>query len=177
MSNARNLSQLKPSTAGLIEPDDLAQKLTNGTAQATTSGTFKDFTGIPSWVKRITVVFSGVSTNGANAFLVQIGSGSLQTTGYNSGLWSGTSTNITATTGFIASIGSAAFGFTGTMTLVQVSPNNWVAQGLSTVVTTANIGTQSMGTVTLSGPIDRLRFTTNGSTDIFDAGSVSIIYE
>jgi hypothetical protein len=63
------------------------------------------------------------------------------------------------------------------MTLTQVSPNNWVATGLSTVVTTANIGTQSVGSVTLSGPIDRLRFTTNGSTDTFDAGSVSIIYE
>lgn len=163
MSNAQLLSTNKP--------------LIQTAAQATTSGTFKDFTGIPSWVERITVVFSGVSTNGANAFLVQIGSGSLQTTGYNSGLWSGTATNITATTGFIASIGSASFGFTGTMTLTQVSLNNWVATGLSTVVTTANIGTQSVGSVTLSGPIDRLRFTTNGSTDTFDAGSVSIIYE
>ena len=28
------------------------------TAQATTSGTFKDFTGIPSWVKRVTVAIA-----------------------------------------------------------------------------------------------------------------------
>lgn len=149
MSNAQLLSTNKP--------------LVQTAAQATTSGTFKDFTGIPSWVERITVVFSGVSTNGANAMLVQIGSG--------------TATNITANTGFIATLGNASFGFTGMMTLIQVSPNNWVATGLSTVVTTANIGTQSVGTVTLSGPIDRIRFTTNGGTDTFDAGSVSIIYE
>ena len=68
MSNARNLSQLKPSTAGLIEENDIAdagvtpvklsQKLTSGTAIATTSGTSKDVTGIPSWVKRITVVYT-----------------------------------------------------------------------------------------------------------------------
>jgi len=37
--------------------------LTLATAQ-TASGTAVDFTGIPSWVKRITVMFSGVSTNG-----------------------------------------------------------------------------------------------------------------
>jgi hypothetical protein len=163
MSNARDLANTKP--------------LVSGTAQATTSGTFKDFTGIPSWVKRITVVFSGVSTNGANAMLVQVGSGSVQTTGYNSGLWSGTSTNITANTGFIASISNSSLGFSGIMTLIQVSPNNWVETGISSVATTANIGYQCIGTVLLSGPLDRVRFTTNGSTDTFDTGSVNIIYE
>jgi hypothetical protein len=147
------------------------------TAQATTSGTSKDFTGIPSWVKRVTVVFSGVSTNGSNAMLVQVGSGSVQASGYNSGLWSGTSTNITATTGFIASISNSTLGFSGIMTLMLVSPNNWVATCISSVATTANIGYQSIGTVSLSGPLDRVRFTTNGSTDAFDAGSVNILYE
>ena len=163
MSNARDLSTTKP--------------LVSGTALATTSGTTKDFTGIPSWAKRITVVFSGVSTNGANAMLVQVGSGSVQTTGYNSGLWSGTSTNITATTGFIASISNSSLGFSGIMTLTQLSANNWVATCVSSVATTANIGYQSIGTVSLSGSLDRVRFTTNGSTDTFDAGSVNILYE
>ena len=187
MSNARNLAKLKPSTAGLIETDDitdfgvtpakLSEKLTSGTALATTSGTTKDFTGIPSWVKRITVVFSGVSTNGANAMLVQVGSGSVQTTGYNSGLWSGTSINIAATTGLIASISNSSLGFSGIMTLTQLSTNNWVATCVSSVATTVNIGYQSIGTVSLSGPLDRVRFTTNGLTDTFDAGSVNILYE
>lgn len=163
MSNAQLLSTTKP--------------IVQTAAQATTSGTFKDFTGIPSWVKRVTVVFSGVSTNGANAMLVQIGSGSLQTTGYNSGLWSGTATNITASTGFIASISNSSLGFSGIMTLIQISPNNWVATCVSSVATTANIGYQAIGTVALSGPLDRVRFTTNGSTDTFDAGSVNILYE
>jgi hypothetical protein len=49
MSNAQLLSTNKP--------------LIQTASQATTSGTSKDFTGIPSWVERITVVFSGVSTN------------------------------------------------------------------------------------------------------------------
>jgi hypothetical protein len=54
-----------------------------GTVQATTSGTSKDFTDIPSWVKKITVVFSGVSLSGTAQLLVQLGtSGGLQTTSY-----------------------------------------------------------------------------------------------
>ena len=39
------------------------------TAQNTTSGTSIDFTGIPSWVKRITVMFQGVSTTGSSQVL------------------------------------------------------------------------------------------------------------
>ena len=35
--------------------------ITSGTSQASTSGTAILFTGIPSWVKRVTVMFNGVS--------------------------------------------------------------------------------------------------------------------
>ena len=49
--------------------------ITSMTAQASTSGTSIDFTSIPSWVKRITVMFNGVSTNGSNNLLIQIGLG------------------------------------------------------------------------------------------------------
>ena len=163
MSNARDLSDNR--------------KLTSGTTQATTSGTVRDFTGIPSWATRITVVFDSVSTNGSSAFAVQVGSGSVQTTGYSSGLWSGTATNITANTGFIASVSNASFGFSGAMVLHLVGANTWLATCLSTVVTTNNIGYQSVGRVTLSGALDRVRFTTFNGTDAFDAGSINILYE
>jgi len=57
-------------------------KIVSGTA-ATVSGTSVDFTGIPSWVKRITVMFIGVSTSGTSNILVQLGdSGGVETTGY-----------------------------------------------------------------------------------------------
>lgn len=187
MSNARNLSQLKPSTAGLIEENDIAdagvtpvklsQKLTSGTAIATTSGTSKDFTGIPSWVKRITFIFKDVSTNGSSAFNIQVGSGSVQTTGYSSGAWSSTATTVTANNGFIASISGAAFGFTGIMTIENMGANTWVASGLSTVTGTGNTGYQSVGSVVLAGALDRIRFTTFAGTDTFDAGSINILYE
>jgi len=51
--------------------------ITSMTAQASTSGTSIDFTSIPSWVKRVTVMYSGVSTNGTSNFLIQIGAGSV----------------------------------------------------------------------------------------------------
>lgn len=56
--------------------------LTSGTAVATTSGTSIDFTGIPSWAKKITVMFSAVSTNGTSPIQVQIGAGSVSNSGY-----------------------------------------------------------------------------------------------
>ena len=56
--------------------------ITSGTAVASTSGTSIDFTSIPSWVKRITVMFSGVSLSGTSSIYIQIGSGSAEITGY-----------------------------------------------------------------------------------------------
>ena len=56
--------------------------LTLMTAQASTSGTFVDFTGIPSWVRRITVMFNGVSTNGSSLPIIQLGAGSITSSGY-----------------------------------------------------------------------------------------------
>ncbi len=50
------------------------------TQQATTSGTFKEFTGIPSWARRITLALWYVSTNGAANILVQLGTGGAPTT-------------------------------------------------------------------------------------------------
>ncbi len=55
----------------------------SGTAVATTSGTSIDFTSIPSWVKRITVMLAGVSTNGSSSHILQIGdSGGIENTSY-----------------------------------------------------------------------------------------------
>ena len=46
--------------------------IVSGTAVASTSGTSIDFTSIPSWVKRITVMFNGVSLTGTDALLIQL---------------------------------------------------------------------------------------------------------
>ena len=152
--------------------------LTSGTAVATTSGTSIDFTGIPSWVKRITVMFSGVSTNGTSNFLIQLGAGSIENTGYisSSTAFTGTSggTN-TSTAGLLLHCDTATFLVSGIMTVVLAGSNLWVQSGNGKLITTASW--VCGGNKTISGTLDRIRLTTVNGTDTFDAGSVNILYE
>ena len=151
-----------------------------GTAVASTSGTSIDFTSIPSWVKRITVMFKGVSTNGSSNPLIQIGSGSVTTTGYiasaalpNNG---GTTAGTTYTTGFGIPFSSATNTLYGTMTICLFGSNLYVS---SHCIATSTVGAASVGggSITLSGTLDRVRITTVNGTDTFDAGSINILYE
>jgi hypothetical protein len=152
--------------------------ITSGTAVASTSGTSIDFTSIPSWVKRITVMFSGVSTNGTSVPLIQLGSGSVQTTGYTS-IGTGFAGSIGTTdytTGFgISDAGSAAYTYSGSFVLCLLSSNIFDGNGIFR--RTATNGCLGAGSVTLSGTLDRIRITTVNGTDTFDAGSINILYE
>lgn len=150
--------------------------LQSATAQATTSGTSITFTGIPSWVKRITVMFNNISTSGTSIIQVQIGSGSVTTTGYNSQCSAG-GTGSTATTGFILNtVSVATTNYNGSITLSTLGSNVWVESGLLAPYSTAT-GYVSGGNITLGGTLDRVVLTTVNGTDTFDAGSVNIIYE
>ena len=60
-----------PNGTGTLVVSGINSAITAGTAVASTSGTSIDFTGIPSWVKRITVMFNGVSTNGTSNIQIQ----------------------------------------------------------------------------------------------------------
>lgn len=146
------------------------------TAQATTSGTSKDFT-IPITAKRICALFNAVSTNGSSNLLVQIGAGGTPTTsGYSSNAnWGGTQANSTA--GFLAINSGAGSTNTGTMILSNISGNIWVESGLVMDAAGAGQGGTNMGVVTLGGALNFVRFTTVNGTDAFDAGSVTIQYE
>jgi hypothetical protein len=159
----------------------LAQPYTLRAAQASTSGTFIDFTAIPSWVKRITVMLDAVSFAGTDHMLIQIGSGSLTTSGYAS--WStfllGTTTTagaIFSGAGFVVYMGAAANIVTGTFVLNLVGSNTWLGQGIGVY---NNTGAQmfAAGKVALSGALDRVRITHSGASDTFDAGAISISYE
>lgn len=161
-------------------PNGLIGGLTSGTVQNTTSGTSIDFTGIPSWAKRITVMLNGVSTSGSNGFRVQIGSGAVETAGYAGNYGVVASANVTATgtlvgAGFDSYSILATGSYHGQITLINISGNVWsFAMNISSNEPRMFLGT---GSKTTSGAVDRLRFTTIGSTDTFDAGSVNIMYE
>ena len=156
---------------------DSAYKMTMGTAQNSTSGTSIDFTGIPSWVKRITVMFNGVSTNGTSIPLLQLGAGSVQTTSYFG--QSSAMANITSTTsstaGFPVYSILAANTIAGSVAFSNIGSNTWVCSGVVTDKTNSTI--TSSGAVTLSGTLDRIRITTVNGTDTFDAGTINIMYE
>lgn len=149
------------------------------TAQNSTSGTAIDFTGIPSWVKRVTVMFNGVSTNGTSNFLVQLGSGSFTTSGYSSAV-NYSANVITSTAGFVVTNTITAAGTSnGQVFISLLTGNTFVENGVVANPTGTNTGAVSMsgGTVALSGTLDRIRVTTVNGTDAFDAGSINILYE
>jgi hypothetical protein len=153
--------------------------ISSATAQASTSGTSIDFTGIPSWVKRITVMWNGVSTNGSSSPLVQLGdSGGIETTGYggSGSLIASTVTTQNYTTGFGERSQDAAAVRTGSWTITNVSGNIWVCAGVlgrSDAAITSVTG----GTKTLSDTLTQVRITTVNGTDTFDAGSINILFE
>ena len=161
-----------------VTPTKLSQPLTLATAQATTSGTSIDFTGIPSWVKRITVMFNAVSTNGSSNYLIRIGAGSYESSGYSSTIWT-PSSSTQSTAGFIAfSPVGAANNAVGIVQLSLLGSNVWVESGALAFGNTNSTGWTSAGQHSgLSGSLDRIRLTTVNGTDTFDAGTINIAYE
>jgi hypothetical protein len=153
----------------------------SGTAVASTSGTSIDFTGLPSWVKRVTVMFSGVSTNGTSSLQVQLGdSGGFETSSYLGA--ESTSVGATASVhsaGFIIKTNVAAasiFHGVVVLALLNSSTNTWAESGNIATSTTTQVGV-SAGSKALSATLDRVRITTVGGTDTFDAGTINILYE
>jgi hypothetical protein len=150
--------------------------LTSGTAVASTSGTSIDFTGIPSWVKRITVMFDGVSTNGSSVYLFQLGdSGGIEVTGYQSvgGNYIGVTTS---TAGFTYHNNSAGVTSEGFIQFSTIGSNIWTGNGNFASIVAAQIVSVA-GAKTLSSTLDRVRITTANGTDIFDAGNINILFE
>jgi hypothetical protein len=154
-----------------------------GTAVASTSGTSIDFTSIPSWVKRVTVNFNQVSTNGSSIIQIQLGSGSVSTSGYKSTSSFSPSAGsffAYATTGFIinTTYSSSSQTNSGMYVFNLVGSNTWVGSGNNggdfiLQLTYCNGGNSPA----LSGALDRVRITTVNGTDTFDAGSINILYE
>lgn len=155
-------------------------KMVRGTA-ITASGTSIDFTGIPSWAKRITVMLDGVSTNGSSPVQVQLGdSGGVETSGYIAVTvaYPSTPTSAAFTTGFgliDLSSGAASYFYNGFLDFVNISNTSWVCS--ATIQRNPTGASTVAGSKTLSGTLDRVRITTVNGTDAFDAGSINIMYE
>jgi len=174
-------TQTLVATTGTLAP------IVSGTAQTApfAVNTYAEFLNIPSWVKRITVMFQSVGTSGTNDYQIQIGSGSLSTSNYSStstlvGNGAVVAGTTVATTGFLIRSASASNVYSGNVILSLINSNTWVASvGLS--MNQAGVGFSCVGggfSPALSGALDRVRVTTVGGTDTFDTGSIiNILYE
>jgi len=156
---------------------------TVSTTQTTASTTITvigvDFTGIPSWVDRITVMFNAVSLSSTANLLVQGGvGGTIDNSGYAStstGTSGGSGGTATNTTGYVIRGTSGTISFSGHMVLTLVGSNIWVSSHTGTFDASSS-SIFGGGTNTFSGTLDTIRITST-STDTFDAGSINILYE
>jgi hypothetical protein len=179
------VESMRIDSAGIVTGTAGNLMLISGTAVASTSGTSIDFTGIPSWAKRVTVMLNGVSWNSTVSPLIRLGdSGGIETTGYNC-ISGGTSTGAGAsganiTSGFnIFSGWNANELFYGSIvfSLFDISTNTWAAQGIFSVDTSSqDWGVFLSGTKSLSATLDRVRITSSGAVT-FNAGTINILYE
>ncbi|QIG72939.1 hypothetical protein EVB98_017 [Rhizobium phage RHph_N3_2] len=150
--------------------------LISGTA-TTASSTAVDFTGIPSWVKRITISVESLSTNGTTGVNLQIGdSGGIEATGY----LCGTGNSQSSTTEFLLTGGSGAaaavYHGIAVLTLINSSTNTWAVSSQFSRSDTPAVLTVA-GSKSTSATLDRVRLKTGNGTDTFDAGSINILYE
>jgi hypothetical protein len=169
------------STQTLVAVTGTLAPLVSGTAVASTSGTSIDFTGIPAWVKRITVLYKGISTTGTSPIIVQLGtSAGFVITGYSGYSYIAPTVRLAMSTGFmiIPSL-SAAADINGSTVINLITGNTWVETGVVTDNASNNLtSAQSCGNVVLPGTLNSVRITTNGApAPTFDAGTINIMYE
>lgn len=167
-----------------VTPAKLSQPMTLATAQNAT-GTAIDFTGIPSWVKRITVMLNGVNTTGTSPVVARLGtsSGIVSTSYYGSsgGCLNGATplvVNLANGSGlYISPDGNASYGRHGQILISNITSNSWSMAFNGSDDGSARVFWGCVSHTNLGGTLDRVRITTVGGTDTFDAGSVNIMYE
>lgn len=179
-SGSNNVVLASDGTTTIAAPSNIIK---SGTSVASTSGTSIDFTGIPSWVKRITVMLDGVSLSGSSHCLLQIGTASgVENASYISDSIYAGATNqagqTNSTSGFVIFAGASNSTLYGTLQFFNISGNTWVSSHVFGMTQGGNyFSIQGGGDKTLSGTLNRVRITTVNGTDTFDAGTINILYE
>ena len=152
---------------------------------ATTSGAFKDLP-VPTWAKRVTLLFNFVATNGSSDLIVQTGGGGVLATN-PIGI---SSIFTTVTTGVSWGAGIRVRGngpnastadYSGRISFILIDPiaKVWMIEGQNSlrdggVQVGSNIQT---GSVVLPNGFDQLRITTTGGTDLLRLGSAIVLAE
>lgn len=179
-----SLEMLTPQPpVGANEVPTFGTALTSATAVSTTAGTVIDFTGIPAWAKRVTVMLNGVSTSGTASVILQLGTASgVEVSGYLSNsayVVTSTITVFNGTVGIFTDVNTsstAASARHGALVLTRISGNTWTVLG-TIGQSQAAISCTTSGTKALPGPLDRIRLTTTTGADTFDGGTMNIMWE
>lgn len=172
-------------TLTLVAATGTLAPIVHGTSIAAAGQTSIDFTGIPSWVKRITVMFQGLSTNGTSPVRIRIGLTTLVTTGYVGGMITYNTNSlegsISVTDGFPVDIANAGSSATtarhGTVTISNLGGSNYIATSVIGFSPGTLVGANGGSSVTANGVIDRISITTVAGSQTFDAGTINIMYE
>ena len=149
--------------------------------QDTVSGTQFDFTGVPAWVRKITVLVNAVSLTAGDIPIIQLGTiGGFVVTGYLSSIGSissgGSASRMTSTAGFV--VGNTAASEAGTVVLELYragATNTWIAS-VSGARSTGEAFAGGGGSLALGAALTQVRLTRTGAST-FDGGSVSLIWE
>lgn len=152
-----------------------------GTA-VTATGLVIEFLGIPDGVKRVDVIFGGVSLSGGSYGIIQLGDPSgFKTSGYNSGGAIVSSepggVALSGTSGILMGSGAGNGNTTsGIVRIERLTSLEWV---YSTCGGVDNLyfGVCAGGRVTLDGQLSKLQVLTLNGTDEFDSGKINISWE
>lgn len=154
--------------------DSAVAALRGESSTITASGTAIDFTGIPSGVNEIDVLFKGVGFSGSDTIAVRLSTGAVfATSGYianGAAISTGSSGTVYSTISFPVPLSSSDFG--GIMRLRrQPSTNNWLAmlggrRGTGDAIAGG-------GEVAIGGTLDGIRITSLGG-GTFNSGTVAI---
>ena len=180
-----------PAGTGTAAVNGLSTNIVSGTVNAGGTNPFPassgptsvDFTGIPSWAKRITVMFKGVGLSASTDFQIQIGSGSVTTSGYGSSCatFNSGGTGLPAasfTSGFAATNGYATGSPVNGFAIIVAMPS--LSYGYSSNIgggSNNNTVYPATGVVTLAGSLDRVRITSVSGTALFNSGNINILWE
>ena len=144
---------------------------------ATTNQTSKEYDGIPSWVTKITLLFDRVSTTGGSELLVQLGtSGGAITSNYDSSSSNSSGGTLeTSTAGFVLYVNASSSALTGKMEIQRAGTSNkWISS--HTMKSSGNTRDGAGVLTTYSGTIDRVVVTTEGGSNTFDGGAITVYY-
>jgi len=181
-----NTTQMTIASSGIITGTAGNLMLVQGTVVPTTSGTAVTVaTGIPSWVRRITVTLSNGTSSSTSPWLFQLGTGATPTyvtSGYLGvgGIYNAAAAIAARTDGFgISNTNAATYitSGTGILTLQDAATNTWVWSYTGTWNTGISSGTYGSGYIALASALTAIRLTTVSTTDTFATGKVNIQYE